>query len=332
MGPLYFEPYYRPQVWGGRKLQTLLDRKLPGPGKFGETWEISAHPHHVSKVADGPLEGATLTELHQGRTADLYGRDHDIGAKFPLLVKILDCEQLLSVQVHPNDVQAAEILGDEKGKTEAWVVMDVGPEGRIYAGLKEGVDKAEFERRLAENAIESCLHSFAPKVGDCLFLRAGTVHAVGGGVLMAEVQQSSDATFRLFDWNRPGDDGKRRKLHIAESLACINFAAGPVQPQAGEAIAELTAGNIGERLVQSEFFGMDRYILKGRLNNPYPNRMAIWIILEGEAEFFGEDGVKTYARGDTVLFPATSEDLSWQPASSARPTTILAATLPEPVV
>lgn len=329
MGPLYFAPYYRPQVWGSRRLESLFDRRLPAQAKIGEAWEISAHPHHVSAVADGPLAGNLLTDLHRQRGAELYGTSRAAGDRFPLLVKLLDCDRLLSVQVHPDDQRAAAMLGNEKGKTEAWVVMDVGPEGRIYAGLKSGVDRAEFERRLAANEVETCLHSFVPRVGDCIYLRAGTVHAVGGGVVLAEVQQSSDATFRLHDWNRLGDDGKPRQLHIEQSLACIDFAAGPVSPAAGRPLADLPFGNSGEALVESPYFRLERYQLKGRLLNPHEGRMAIWMVLEGDAELFGDEGVRTFVRGDTVLMPAASGPVAWQPASSARPTTMLAATLPD---
>ncbi len=209
MDPLVFESYLRPQVWGGRRLAEL--GKALAPGAYGEAWEISAHKHHPSRVLEGPLRGMTLAELWDSRARELYGSHRAPPPRFPLLVKFLDCRELLSVQVHPSDELVRELAADEAGKTETWVILDTEPGARIYAGLKPGVTRQDVLRHLDSASVADCLHSFVPKAGDCLFLPAGTVHAVGGGVLMAEVQQSSDATFRLFDWNRPGPDGRLRR-------------------------------------------------------------------------------------------------------------------------
>lgn len=322
IGPLVFEPYLRPQVWGGRRLQAL-GKGLPDDGLYGESWEISGHPHHVSVVAEGPLQGTSLTDLCQNHARELFGNQMPEDGKFPLLIKILDCDKLLSIQVHPDDETAARLLGDEKGKTEAWVVLDVGPNGRVYAGLNPGVDRDELQKHLERGTTDHCLHSFRPNPGDCLFIRSGTVHAVGGGVVIAEVQQSSDATFRLFDWNRLGPDGKPRQLHIQESLESIDFNAGPLHPVQPQTLESEVTGVRGERLVTSNYFLMDRYQLSNDLEVS-PDRLSIWMILDGQATLQGDGYKRTFARGETVLVPASCPPVHW----SGERATLLGVTLP----
>jgi mannose-6-phosphate isomerase len=216
-------------VWGGRRLGEALGKQLPTDETYGESWEISDHPLHRSVVANGPLAGTTLRQLMDTRREELLGP----GAKsttFPLLVKYLDCSDWLSVQVHPDDEAVQRLWPGEGSKTEAWFILDAAAGSRIYAGLKPGVGERELREALQTGTVAECLHDFEPKPGDCVFLPAGTVHAVGGGVLMAEVQQTSDATFRLFDWNRLDAQGKSRKLHIEEALASIHWDQGPVLP------------------------------------------------------------------------------------------------------
>ncbi len=174
--------------------------------------------------------------------------------QFPLLVQFLDASDRLSVQVHPNDVQARFFDPNENGKTEAWVILDAKPDSRIYAGLKRSLDPFRLQRHLAAGTVEECLHSYAVRAGDCVFIPAGTVHAIGEGILLAEVQQSSDLTFRLHDWGRLGMDGQPRPLHVEESLACIDFDRGPVDP----VVSRLQNGAT-EELVSSEFFTLRRH-------------------------------------------------------------------------
>ena len=329
MQPLVFEPYLRRMVWGGRLLERRLGKRLPAEGNFGESWEVSAHPHHVSRVAEGPLEGAMLTDLWERHRGEIVGNDFPEGAKFPWLIKFLDCRELLSVQVHPDDAVARELLGDELGKTEAWVVLDAEPDAKIYAGFKPGVDRAELERHLDFGTVAECLHGFTPRAGDCVFLPAGTVHAVGGGVLLAEVQQSSDATFRLFDWNRLGPDGKPRPLHREAALRSILWSAGPVSPISPIPLPVSSANVVGEILVQCPYFRIDRYRIAGKLPLPYPKRMSVWMLIDGQAELRAEEGGyhRSFAAGQTVLVPASFGPVVWQNLET-RPATALAVTLP----
>jgi mannose-6-phosphate isomerase len=300
-----FEPWLRPQIWGGRNLATTLGKHLPSEGTFGESWEISGHPQHVSRVAKGPLAGTSLTDLIASDGKSLFGKDTPPETPFPLLIKFLDCQELLSIQVHPNDELAPKLGNDKFGKTEAWVVMDVAPGGRIYAGLKPGMNRTEMERHIAEGTTDQCLHSFVPRPGDCIFLQAGTVHTVGGGVLIAEVQQNSDATFRLFDWNRLGTDGKPRQLHIRESLESIDWSAGPVSPVKGNALSSLPEGVTGETLVQCSCFSMQRFQLSNQTLPVSLNQMTIWMILEGSILLTTSQGFSgNLCKGETVLLPA----------------------------
>lgn len=334
MDPLVFEPYLRPQVWGGRRLATRLGKSLPDSGTYGESWELSAHPHHVSRVTGGPLDGVPLDELWRTRRTDLTGGEPR-GAKsgdstahdaFPLLFKYLDCDQLLSVQVHPTDQLARELGVDQYGKTEAWVVIEAEPNARVYAGLKEGVTRAELERRLEQGTVADCLHSFVPRPGDCVFLPAGTVHAVGGGVLMAEVQQSSDATFRLFDWNRPGPDGKPRTLHIDQALRAIDWTRGPVNPVVNNPLGDPSSHD-GERLVSSEYFELTRFTLTSVLEDRGPGPMTVVMLLAGSAVL--EDPTSGFSQefqaGQSVLIPATAGARRFA-RTSPGPATLLMAT------
>ena len=323
MKPFVFDPYFRPQVWGGRRLEEYLGRPLPGPGGYGEAWVLSGQTHHVSRVVEGPLAGTPLTELWAQRAEELLGRPPARPQPFPLLFKYLDCEELLSIQVHPDDALAQRLRPGELGKTEAWIVLAAAPAARVYAGLCEGVARAEIERRLADGTLAECLHSFVPEPGQCLFLPAGTVHAVGGGVLMAEVQQSSDCTFRLFDWNRPGPDGKLRALHVEEALQAIDWSAGPVRPARGRPLEHLPAPCRGERLVECAHFAIDRVRLAGPMALPDARPLAVWMLLSGEAELSGADYRRRFRQGETVLVPATAGPLRWTP-QSAEPPTLLA--------
>jgi mannose-6-phosphate isomerase len=330
MEPLVFEPYLRPMIWGGRVFEHRLGKKLPTEGVFGESWELSAHPHHMSRVAEGPLRGMSLTEVWERRQAEIAGSEVPSGAKFPWLIKFLDCRGHLSVQVHPDDATARELLGDESGKTEAWVILDAEPGARVYAGLKPGTTRADLERHFDAGTVVECLHSFTPRAGDCVFLPAGTVHAVGGGgVLFAEVQQSSDATFRLFDWNRLGPDGKPRALHREAALRSIDWSAGPVTPATPEPHRNRVDGVAGETLVRCAHFRIDRYRIAATTALPHVGRMSVWMLIDGQAELLADDGGyrRQFGAGQTVLVSASSGPLTWL-NSSGSSATALAVTLP----
>jgi mannose-6-phosphate isomerase len=221
--PLRFNPIFKPAIWGGRRLADMFPG-APADGSIGEAWLLSDQGDNVSVVADGPLKGTTLRELMRDRREELLGPSLVHHETFPLLLKVIDARENLSVQVHPNDELAQKLTGVSRGKSEAWVVLHAEPGSRIYAGLKEGIDRAALECAVAAGTVVDCLRSFEPTVGNCIYLPAGTVHALGAGITVFEVQQTSDTTYRLFDWNRvDANTGQPRELHIEQVLACTNF-------------------------------------------------------------------------------------------------------------
>lgn len=315
--PLRFRPLVKRALWGGRKLGDRLGKPIGPENDHAESWEIVDHGVDQSVVIDGPAAGKTLAELLQSHGPELLGR-HAPQSRFPLLFKFLDCREKLSVQVHPNDVQGAMLTPPDLGKTEAWVVLAVEPGAVIYAGLKRGFDRAAFERELRRGTGELCLHRFEPQAGDCLFLPAGVVHAPGGGILMAEIQQSSDVTFRLHDWNRVGADGRPRKLHIEQALDVINYDYGPANPQRPQPTADARV----EQLVACEKFVLERITLGTEpYDLPADDRFRILAACGGNAELQG----RPFCLGETALIPASCRDaqLAGRPGA-----TILSAYLP----
>lgn len=310
--PLRFRPHLRAMVWGGRRLADRLGRTLPTAEAFGESWEISDHPLHQSVVDEGPHLGRTLRDLMRTDRDDLLGpagRRFDV---FPWLVKFLDCHDWLSVQVHPNRETVGRLRPGEGSKTEAWFILDVQPGGRVYAGWKPGVDEPALRQALERGVVHELLASFEPRPGDCVFLPAGTVHAVGGGVLMAEIQETSDVTFRLFDWNRVDAEGKRRPLHIDESLASIDWTRGAVEP----------VRSPQGPLVRCDEFHLDAV----EVTSPRPlapDRMHVVVVVAGSGRW--DDG-RTISVGDSWLVPARASVRTMTPSPRLR---ILDAVLPD---
>jgi mannose-6-phosphate isomerase len=221
--PLTFQPVFKERVWGGRSLERLYGKALPPAAPFGESWEISDRPEAASVIANGPLAGQDLRRLMEEHGRDVLGPVAvTAGGRFPLLIKILDARETLSVQVHPPAAAAAPWGGEPK--TEMWYVVEAAPGAELFAGLKRGVARAEFEQRVRDGSVAGCLHRLPVQAGDALFLPSGRVHAIGAGVVLFEIQQNSDTTYRVFDWNRAGLDGQPRQLHVAQSLASIDFA------------------------------------------------------------------------------------------------------------
>jgi mannose-6-phosphate isomerase len=302
MYPLRFEPIYQYRVWGGRRLADLLTAPLPGDGPIGEAWLLSDRDECPSKVATGPLKGTTIRQLLEQSPEPMLGKLAARFRRFPVLLKFLDAREKLSVQVHPDDGQQAYLPAGESGKTEAWVVVEASPTGRIYAGLKPGSTRGDLRQSLVNRTLADHLTSFAPKVGDAVFLRAGTVHSLGGLVVF-EVQENSDVTYRLYDWDRiDPKTGKPRPLQVEQAIACLDSeqgAIGPVTP-----VVEQDAPARRERLFDCEHFSVWRHTGKapftvGAAGTP---RVPLCIVGEGTLE----QGGTSYPidRGDVVLLPA----------------------------
>jgi mannose-6-phosphate isomerase len=222
---LVFAPIYKEVVWGGRRLEQL-GKTLPTKKPIGESWELVDLAADQSRVASGALAGRSLSEIVTAAGADLLGPVALDGGRFPLLVKFIDAAQTLSVQVHPDEGAVAR-MGRGRPKNEAWYILDAAPGGVLYLGLEPGASHAALAEAIAENRVEELLHRVAVRPGDLIPVRAGTVHAIGAGVLLAEVQQPSDTTYRVYDWGRVGLDGKPRELHVADALACVDLERRP---------------------------------------------------------------------------------------------------------
>jgi mannose-6-phosphate isomerase len=310
--PLRFKPILREYLWGGRRLATELGKPIGDSDRAAESWEVVDHGDDQSTVANGPLTGKKLHELVTHDGAALFGR-HNPRPQFPLLFKFLDCQQTLSVQVHPNDAQAAQLEPPDLGKTEAWVILAAEPGSKVYAGLKPGVDRKTLEREVARGSCDNCLHAFEPRVGDCIFIEAGTVHALGAGLLIAEIQQASDTTYRLFDWNRVDRDGRPRELHVEQALDTIDFGRGPVsavRPTSTE-LPDV------ERLVTCDKFVLDRWSIEEARLLPNDSRFHIFAVAEGAVLLSARGFSQRLKRGDTILIPASARDVEISPQGRA---------------
>lgn len=309
--PLVFEPLYMERVWGSRKLQTLFGKNLPSGTVIGEAWEVVDRPEAQSVVHTGPLRGETLNELWTQRREEIFGaRYTGIRGRFPLLIKLLDAAEKLSVQVHPPAAVAHELKGEPK--TEMWYVAAAEHGADIFAGLIPGTTREQFEKSLASGHCAEVLHRIPTKAGDCIFIQSGRVHAIGAGNVIVEVQQNSDTTYRVFDWNRTGLDGKPRALHVAESLRSIDFAdyAPELQKQGSDP------------LVQCEYFNVNRWELDAPREAAAEGDFAIITCLSGIVVCSGE----TYKPGQFFLVPAALAERMLTPAAPG--TAVLRTVIP----
>ena len=299
--PFTFKPIFKERVWGGRAIERLYGKKLPGSAPIGESWEISDRPGDASVIANGPLAGKDLRWLMEHHERELLGEAKSANGRFPLLIKILDAQDKLSLQVHPPASKAAELKGEPK--TEAWYIADAAPGAELYVGLKRGVTRAEFETKIKTGAVAECFHRVPVKAGDTMFLPSGRVHAIGAGLVIFEIQQNSDTTYRVFDWNRVGLDGKPREVHVAESLASIDFA--DFEPAlAGGAFANGKKGK-QRRLVEHALFSIDEFRVDAAadlaLDSGKPHVIAL---VKGKLSMVGNSMDVTLSPGEFGLIPA----------------------------
>lgn len=327
MHPLPLTPLYRRYIWGGRRFATTLGRPLPPGDDFAESWELVDRGSDQSVVAAGPLAGKTLGELVRQQGRDLLGR-HAPRSSFPLLFKFLDACRDLSVQVHPDDARAATLSPPDLGKTEAWYVVDAASGSRIYAGLRPGVDRESLAAALRAGRCEDVMHSFEPRPGDCIFIPAGTVHAIGAGLVVAEIQESSDVTYRLYDWNRTGADGKPRPLHIEAGLESVT-RFGPVSPVRPEPIpspgTRPNVAPVARRLVTSDYFLFDHVRPDGDWSVGGDDACHFLAVLSGELRFAAHWQLPSLTKGMCVLLPAS---IDRQVLATAAETTLLHVQLP----
>ena len=295
--PLKFEPIYKQRIWGGQKLREVFGKQLPAGQKIGESWELADLPEDKSVIANGELAGLTLRSAIEKYPKEITA-DENFALPFPLLIKILDAEDVLSVQVHP-DPETCWRMGKGEPKTESWYIIAAEPGAVIYKGLKKGVTKENFAKAIEDGTVAEMLIKIPVEVGECHFLPAGTAHAVGPGLLIAEIQTPSDTTYRAFDWNRVDDSGKSRQLHIEEALESIHF---------NQSAEELFVTTI-DLLVDCEYFTID----KGHQGENCElllafGKMKTLIMLTGRGTILaGDEDVVEFSAGDCLLIPAAYE-------------------------
>jgi mannose-6-phosphate isomerase len=295
--PLKFRPIYKQRIWGGQKLREVFGKDLPPGEKIGESWELADLPEDKSIIANGELKGQTLISAIGQYPVEITGEPYFEGP-FPLLIKFLDARDVLSVQVHPDE-KTVERLGEGQPKTECWYIIFAEPDAVIYKGLKKGVTKSQFAEAIQNGNVADLLAKVPVEAGQCHFLPAGTAHAIGPGLVIAEIQLPSDTTYRVFDWNRVDQTGRPRELHIEQALESIHFNMTE---------DELPVTTIG-RLANCEFFFIDKgHQAKNCEALLSPGEIKTLIILSGSGTILGTEGYNVEFRaGDCLLIPATYE-------------------------
>lgn len=312
--PLKFAPIYKEKIWGGRNLERLFDRNLPAEVPIGESWELADLPEGVSIVANGPASGKTLTDVTAELGKALLGEASAMpDGRFPLLLKVLDANDILSLQVHPDE-EAAKRIPNANLKTECWYILE-SRDGYIYKGMDGQVDPQTFRKAIENDNVQQCVRRIDMKAGDFHFLPAGTVHAVGPGLVVAEVQTPSDTTYRVSDW------GRGRDIHVERSMECIHFEPAP----------DDAPGANGDTLLVTDYFTVAQRSVGADTQQALPEgRCSALMLLEGEGMTISHDGkIETNVpavAGDTILLPAA---LKAATLSSTGGASWLEITLPE---
>lgn len=301
MYPLKFEPIYQYRLWGGRNLAHLLSKPLPVDENIGEAWILSDRKDHASKVVEGSLKDSTLTQLMEDYRYQIMGKNANDFDRFPLLLKFLDCNEVLSVQVHPSDDQKELIPPGDTGKTEAWVVLETNEKSRIYSGLVKGTTKENLRESVKNKTVGERLHSFIPKKGDAVFIHSGTVHTLSGTVVF-EVQENSDVTLRLYDWDRiDAKTGERRELQVDKAIECIDFNQvdiGPVTPKIDP------QNKNSEKLFDDDHFILWRIKSDSDINVGFKDEPAILVCINGSGSITFDNTEYVISKGEVLLLPA----------------------------
>jgi len=297
---LKFEPLYQTRVWGGKGLHTSLGRDLPKDQRIGESWEIVDREEAQSVVADGCWKGLTLRQVLEQHAELLMGPGWSPERRFPILVKWLDCQERLSLQVHPPAEAAAQLGGEPK--TEHWYVAETSGDAALIVGLKKGVSREEFESALKESRLEQCIHSFPTQPGDSILVESGRLHAIDAGNLILEIQQNSDTTYRVYDWGRVGLDGKPRDLHIEKSLQCIDFEDFEPEPlRIPEHPGKPT------ELVDCSEFSITHHVLQPGDTLSFPADQSLHLLHLISGTLTETQGGQTIHKGENLLLPYAAE-------------------------
>ncbi len=310
--PIVFEPIAMERVWGGRRLEALFQKKLPSGVPIGELWEVVDRDDAQSVVHNGPYRGTTLNELWNTKRDEIFGPAYAShpAPRFPILIKLLDARERLSVQVHPPADLAPSLNGEPK--TEMWYFASTLPGANIYAGLKKGTTRDHFEKLLREGHVEEALHTVSVEAGDSIFIPSGRLHAIGEGNVIVEVQQNSDTTYRVFDWNRVGLDGHPRKLHLEESMISTDFE--DFEPK-----VDRISGGV---LAECPYFRVEKITLSAPTAAAVDGKFAIFSVLSGGVTCAGT----TFQPGEFFLAPASLDGTTIVPTGGSAE--VLRSTLP----
>ena len=301
--PLQFEPILKERIWGGEKLKTLFDKPIVSKNT-GESWELSAVEGDISVVADGEFKGKLITELLEDFSEEILGKlvYQRFGKQFPLLFKFLDSREDLSIQVHPNDVLAKK-RHNSFGKTEMWYIMQADPEAQIIIGFKEDSNQEEYLENLENKSMLSILEQVNVKEGDVFFLETGTVHSIGAGLVIAEIQQTSDITYRLYDFDRKDSNGNTRELHIDLALEAINYN----KLETHKSYTKIS--NQSNEIVECPYFTTNFIPLKEKMEvHKNGSSFTVYMCVEGNFSIGIDGKITTYKKGDTVLVPAIMQN------------------------
>ena len=308
--PLVFEPIFMERVWGGRRLESLYGKRLPSAALIGESWEVVDRPEAQSVVHEGPLRGLTLHQLWCKHRAEIFGNVPD-SPRFPILCKLLDAQENLSLQVHPPRAVAKKLGGESK--SELWFIANAAPKARLYAGVKKGTTSDAFAKAIEQGRIDKHLHALEVSTGDAIFLPSGRMHALGAGVVLVEIQENSDTTYRIYDWDRTKKGRAARQMHITEAMQCVDFTdvePGLLRPE-------------GESLVRNELFEIEKWILPRDREIAESGRFAIVVCLTGEINCAG----RKFKPGDFFFVTAQQEERRVLPIGND--VSLLRVTLPQ---
>lgn len=308
--PLRFKAQLQYRLWGGDRLITSFHKAAEG-SEIGESWEISAVPGHVSEVAEGPLAGKTLTQLMKEAPEDLLGKKvlEQFGSTFPLLIKFIDAKIPLSVQVHPNDALAQE-RHQSFGKNEMWYILEADPDAELIVGFNQPIDRQAYQKAMSDGRLEDILHREKVEAGDMIYIPTGTIHAIGAGILLAEIQQSSDVTYRVFDYNRvDASTGTTRELHTELALDAIDYSV-----EKPTTLAYDRTENRPNPVIETPYFTTQYISLKGELIRNFPplESFKIYICVAGTVRLASGDQLLSFQAGECVLIPARLEQLRWE--------------------
>ncbi len=308
MYPLKMRPEFKEAIWGGENLKKVYQKDIPG-NKTAESWEVACHKNGNSIVANGEFKGLTLSEVIEKHGHEIMGTYYCDGVKFPLLFKLLDANDKLSVQVHPDDEFADKNENGELGKTEMWYVLKADEGAKLVFGFNPGVTEKMYKNAINDGTLESLLNYVDVKEGDVFFIKSRTVHAIGGGIMIAEMQQSSDTTYRVYDYNRVGADGKKRELHVEKAVAVSDLDC--VTGKEKSTGVKIKAGNNEITYsVSCEYFSMDIMDITDKIEIATEDSVNIVFIADGEGEIEYKGGYESFKTGDTFVIPASLGEYS----------------------